>query len=76
MPGVLGTIQATEAIKYLLGKGDLLTDRLLTYSALRMKFREIPLRRKATCPVCGDNPVITEVKDELDALTVCDLKGA
>jgi molybdopterin/thiamine biosynthesis adenylyltransferase len=74
LPGVLGTIQATEAIKFLLGKGDLLTDRLLTYNALRMKFREIPLKRKLTCPVCGDNPAITEARDELDALTVCDLK--
>ena len=76
LPGVIGTIQATEAIKYLLGKGDLLTDRLLTYSALRMKFREVPLKRKASCPVCGDNPTITEAKDELDAFTVCDLEGA
>ena len=74
LPGVIGTIQATEAIKFLLGKGDLLTNRLLTYSALRMKFREVPLKRKAACPVCGDNPTITEVHDELDALTVCDLK--
>src|SRR5512138_3771769 len=60
LPGVLGTIQATEAIKFLLGKGDLLTDRLLTYSALRMKFREVPLKRTANCPVCGENPTITE----------------
>ena len=75
LPGVLGTIQATEAIKFLLGKGDLLTDRLLTYNALRMKFREIPLRRKTTCPVCGETPTITEAKDELDALTVCDLEA-
>jgi molybdopterin/thiamine biosynthesis adenylyltransferase len=75
LPGVLGTIQATEAIKFLLGKGDLLTDRLLTYNALRMRFREVPLKRRSSCPVCGDNPAITEVRDELDALTVCDLKG-
>ena len=75
LPGVLGTIQATEAIKFLLGKGDLLTDRLLTYNALRMKFREVPLRRKTTCPVCGDTPTITGAKDELDALTVCDLEA-
>lgn len=75
LPGVLGTIQATEAIKFLLGKGELLTDRLLTYNALRMKFREVPVRRKTTCPVCGEHPVVTELKDELDALTVCDLKG-
>jgi len=75
LPGVLGTIQATEAIKFLLGKGELLTDRLLTYNALRMKFREVSVRRKTTCPVCGEHPAITELKDELDALTVCDLKG-
>ena len=74
LPGVIGTIQATEAIKFLLGKGDLLTNRLLTYSALRMKFREVPLKRNSACPVCGDTPTIIEVKDELDAMTVCDLK--
>ena len=74
LPGVLGTIQATEAIKFLLGKGELLNDRLLTYNALRMKFREIPIKRKVNCPVCGDHPTITEAKDELDALTVCDLE--
>jgi len=75
LPGVIGTIQATEAIKFLLGSGELLTNRLLTYNALRMKFREIPLKRRGNCPVCGDNPVIRELKDELDAMTVCDLKG-
>ncbi|MDA8429442.1 MAG: molybdopterin-synthase adenylyltransferase MoeB [Geobacteraceae bacterium] len=74
LPGVIGTIQATEALKFLLGKGHLLTDRLLTYNALRMKFREVPLKRKQTCPVCGDHPTIIEVHDELDAMTVCDLK--
>jgi molybdopterin/thiamine biosynthesis adenylyltransferase len=76
LPGVIGTIQATEAIKFLLGKGELLTNRLLTYNALKMRFREVPLKRRLTCPVCGENPTITEVRDELDALTVCDLKGA
>ncbi len=76
LPGVLGTIQATEAIKYLLGIGDLLTDRLLTYNALRMKFREVPIRRKESCPVCGPNPTITELKDEVDALNVCDLQSS
>jgi molybdopterin/thiamine biosynthesis adenylyltransferase len=74
LPGVLGAIQATEAIKFLLAKGDLLTNRLLTYNALRMKFREIPLKRNPACPICGEHPTITEVKDELDALTVCDLE--
>lgn len=66
LPGVLGTIQATEAIKYLLGQGDLLTGRLLTYNALRMRFREVPVKKSARCPVCGDNPTITELVDELD----------
>lgn len=75
LPGVLGTIQATEAIKYLLGKGDLLTGRLLTYSALRMKFREVPVKKNPKCPVCGENPTITELVDELDALNVCDLEN-
>ena len=73
LPGVIGSIQATEAIKFLLGKGELLNDRLLTYNALAMKFRDIPVKRNVNCPVCGDNPIILEMKDELDALTVCDL---
>jgi molybdopterin/thiamine biosynthesis adenylyltransferase len=75
LPGVIGTLQATEAIKFLLDKGELLTNRLLTYSALRMKFREVPLKRNPACPICGDHPSITELKDEVDAMTVCDLKG-
>jgi molybdopterin/thiamine biosynthesis adenylyltransferase len=74
LPGVLGTIQATEAIKYLLGQGDLLTGRLLTYNALRMKFREVPVRKNPTCPVCGESPTIIELRDELDAMNVCDLE--
>ena len=73
LPGVLGTIQATEAIKYLLGKGELLAGRLLTYNALRMRFREVPIRKNPKCPVCGENPTVTELRDELDALNVCDL---
>ncbi|ACM19160.1 thiamin biosynthesis thiocarboxylate synthetase [Geotalea daltonii FRC-32] len=74
LPGVIGTIQATEAIKFLLGKGELLTGRLLTYSALRMRFREVPIKKNGKCPICGDNPTITQVVDELDALNVCDLE--
>jgi molybdopterin/thiamine biosynthesis adenylyltransferase len=53
IPGVIGTIQATEAIKYLLGIGRLLTDRLLVYDALEMRFRSIGLRRVPGCPLCG-----------------------
>jgi molybdopterin/thiamine biosynthesis adenylyltransferase len=53
LPGVIGTLQATEAIKYLLGVGELLAGRLLTYDAGTVKFREIPLRRNPRCPVCA-----------------------
>ena len=52
LPGVIGTIQATEAVKSLLGIGELLTNRLLTYNALRLSFREIAVRRNLSCPVC------------------------
>lgn len=54
LPGVIGSIQAIEAIKYLLGIGQLLTDTLLTFDALTMTFRKIPLPRPPHCPVCGD----------------------
>jgi molybdopterin-synthase adenylyltransferase len=73
LPGVIGSIQATEAIKFLLGKGELLTGRILMYDALGMKFREVEIKRNRSCPICGEHPTITEVRDELDALTVCDL---
>ena len=53
LPGVIGTIQATEAIKCMLGIGELLTNRLLTYNVLRMAFREIFVRRNPSCPVCS-----------------------
>jgi adenylyltransferase/sulfurtransferase len=59
--GVIGTIQATEVLKLLLGKGELLTNRLLTYDALTTSFRPIAVRRSSSCPVCGDNPTITEL---------------
>jgi len=74
LPGVIGTLQATEAVKFILGKGELLTNRLLTYNALRMKFREVPIKKNPRCPVCGENPTITTIQDELDALNVCDLE--
>ncbi len=74
LPGVLGTLQATEAIKYLLGKGELLTNRLLTYDALEMRFREVEVRRNPNCPICGATPTISELRDEVEALNVCDLK--
>ncbi len=73
LPGVIGSIQATEAVKFILGKGELLAGRLLTYDALAMKFRDIGIKRNPKCPICGDAPTITELHDELDAMTVCDL---
>ncbi|MDD5065041.1 MAG: molybdopterin-synthase adenylyltransferase MoeB [Phycisphaerae bacterium] len=64
LPGVIGTLQATEAIKYLLGIGELLTDTLLTYNALTVEFRKVRLKRNPDCPLCGSNPKITELKDD------------
>ncbi len=61
--GIVGTIQATEAIKLILGKGDTLAGRLMTYDSLKMKFRELKLRRDKDCPVCGDKPTITSYID-------------
>ena len=73
LAGVVGTIQATEAIKYILGTGGLLTNRLLTYTALNMTFREIKVKRQDRCPLCGSDPTITELHDEVEA--VCDLSA-
>jgi molybdopterin/thiamine biosynthesis adenylyltransferase len=64
VPAVIGSLQATEAIKFLLGVGELLTGALLTYSALTMDFRRLNLNRNPKCPLCGDNPRITELRDE------------
>jgi len=74
LAGVIGSLQATEAIKYLLGLGRLLTDTLLTYDALEMEFRAVKLNRNPNCPLCGEDPQITELKDEEPP--VCDLKNS
>jgi adenylyltransferase/sulfurtransferase len=63
LPGIIGCIQANEAIKIILGKGDLLIGRLLLFDALGMKFRELKLRRDPKCPVCGEQPTIHELID-------------
>ncbi|MBK8257433.1 MAG: molybdopterin-synthase adenylyltransferase MoeB [Polyangiaceae bacterium] len=63
LPGIIGVLQATEAVKLLLGKGDTLAGRLLTYDSLRMRFRELKLRRDKNCPACGENPTITGYVD-------------
>jgi molybdopterin/thiamine biosynthesis adenylyltransferase/rhodanese-related sulfurtransferase len=58
LPGIVGVVQATETIKLLLGKGNTLVGRLLTYDSLRMRFGELKLRRDKTCPACGEEPTI------------------
>lgn len=63
MGGVIGTIQAAEAIKYILGIGELLNGYLLTYDALQMNFRKVKLRHNPKCGICGDNPTIKELID-------------
>jgi molybdopterin/thiamine biosynthesis adenylyltransferase/rhodanese-related sulfurtransferase len=63
LPAVIGSIQATETVKLILGKGTTLSGRLLLYDALNMKFRELKLRRNPECPVCGDNPTVKELID-------------
>ena len=74
MGGVIGSLQAMEAIKYIIGKGDLLTGSLLTYDALKMEFRRIRLPKNTdSCPVCGKHPTITTLIDYDQA--VCELKN-
>ncbi len=63
LPGLVGVIQATEAIKLILGKGDSLVGRLLLVDALGMRFRELKLRKNPECPVCGTNPTVTKLID-------------
>lgn len=63
MGGVIGTLQATEALKYILGVGELLTGYLLTYNALTMTFRKVKLPQNKSCAVCGENPTILEPID-------------
>ncbi|MDK1030783.1 MAG: ThiF family adenylyltransferase, partial [Planctomycetia bacterium] len=73
LAGVIGCLQATEALKYLLGLGDLLVNRLLIFDALKLQFREARVNRNPRCPLCGEEPTITEVTDEEQP--VCDLKA-
>src|SRR3989442_6436384 len=73
LPGIIGTIQANEAIKLILGVGEPLVGRLLYFDALKMKFREFNLRRDPQCPVCGDSPTITE---PIDYEAFCGRAGA
>lgn len=70
--GMLGTIQAAEALKFLIGKGELLTNRLLIFNALNMNFRSVGVRRNPQCPVCSDKPAITRLVDQQQK--ACDLR--
>ena len=63
LPGTVGVIQATEVVKLILGKGDPLVGRLLMYDALAMSFKTFKIRRDPACPVCGEQPTITELID-------------
>ncbi len=63
LPGTIGSIQATEAIKMLLGIGSSLVGRLMLYNALEMSFDYVKLKKNPQCPVCGENPTITELVD-------------
>ncbi len=85
LPGLIGLVQAIEAIKLILGTGQSLVGRLLHFDALKMKFRELNLRRDPQCPVCGENPSIFEpidyemfcgarIDEEIPTISVRDLK--
>jgi len=63
LPGIIGVVQAIEVVKLIIGKGDLLVGRLLLFDALKMKFREMKLRKDPTCPICGPNATIKELID-------------
>jgi adenylyltransferase/sulfurtransferase len=72
LPGLVGCIQATEAVKLLLGQGSPLVGRLLLYDALQMSFREFKVRRNPKCPVCGEQPTIRQL---IDYEQFCGVRG-
>lgn len=72
LPGLIGCIQATEAVKLLLGKGSPLIGRLVLYDALQMSFREFKVRRNPKCPMCGDQPTIKQL---IDYDQFCGIRG-
>ena len=72
LPGVIGVIQATEALKLILGVGETLIGRLLLYDSLKMTFKEFKIRRDVNCPVCGDSPT---VKDLIDYEAFCNINA-
>ena len=74
LAGAIGCLQATEVLKYLLGVGELLTDRMLVFDGLGLQFRQVKVSRNPGCRICGQRPSIKELADEEQA--VCDLKAS
>lgn len=72
LPGVIGAIQANEAIKIILGVGTTLNGRLLIYDALDMKFTEMKLRQDKACPLCGENPTVVDL---IEYEELCEFKA-
>jgi molybdopterin/thiamine biosynthesis adenylyltransferase/rhodanese-related sulfurtransferase len=72
LPGIVGTIQACETLKLIIGKGDPMIGRLMLFDALGMKFRELKLRKNPECPMCGDRPTITQL---IDYAEFCGIRG-
>ena len=72
LPGIVGTIQAAETLKLIIGKGEPLVGRLLLFDALAMRFRELKLRKNPECPVCGTHPTITKL---IDYAEFCGIRG-
>jgi adenylyltransferase/sulfurtransferase len=72
LPGIIGLIQATEAIKLIIGIGKPLIGRLLLFDALDMELREVKLQRNPDCPACGENADLTELRDYQE---ICEMAG-
>ena len=72
LPGIVGAIQAAEALKLIIGKGEPLIGRLLLFDALAMRFRELKLRKNPECPACGEHPTITKL---IDYAEFCGVRG-
>jgi rhodanese-related sulfurtransferase len=72
LPGIVGSIQAAETLKLIIGKGEPLVGRLLLFDALAMRFRELKLRKNPECPVCGEHPTVTKL---IDYAEFCGIRG-
>ncbi len=72
LPGIVGCLQATEAVKLILGKGAPLLGRLLLFNALETRFKELKVRRDPACPICGEKPILTEL---IDYDQFCSVRG-